>query len=156
MNALARRQHLRDLLSRTPAASQQGLVDALASSGIVVTQTTISRDLAAIGAIKSRSGYALPHTPSPVITQPMNGTPITNTLRHHTISITQADSIVVIRTAPGHASLVADVLDKAPPEGVVATVAGDDTIFVATTSRSTALRVANELNKPLLGTKENH
>jgi transcriptional regulator of arginine metabolism len=42
--------------------------------------------------------------------------------------------LIVINTTPGSASLVARQLDQTRPEGILGTIAGDDTIFVAPVS----------------------
>jgi transcriptional regulator of arginine metabolism len=145
MNTLARRQHLRDLLENAPVTSQHDLVHALAADGITVTQTTVSRDLAAIGAVKTRAGYALNSAPFLAGAIHTNGAAVSGALRHHAVNVAQADAMVVIRTAPGHAPLVADAMDKSVIADVVGTIAGDDTIFAATTSRTAAARVAKYL-----------
>ena len=58
----ARRDTLRKLLRRTPAGTQQSLVDALRKRGLVATQSSVSRDLREIGAVKTVRGYELPAT----------------------------------------------------------------------------------------------
>ena len=55
-----RREAIRQLLQKKPAATQRSLVDALVQRGFVPTQSSVSRDLREIGAIKSAGGYALP------------------------------------------------------------------------------------------------
>jgi transcriptional regulator of arginine metabolism len=55
------------------------------------------------------------------------------------------DHILVLRTPPGEAQGVALALDNLAPEGVVGTIAGDDTIFVATKDQAAAIAVADWL-----------
>jgi len=60
------------------------------------------------------------------------------TLEQFAVDMRVAGNLVVLLTAPGHAAAVARAIDLAGPRDVVGTVAGDDTIFVATTDHGTA------------------
>jgi len=127
--------------------SQEALVEALAEAGEPATQATVSRDLAAIGALKGPGGYRLPDEPA---SAPAAGSAeLEAAVRRHVVRIDRADSLVVVRTAPGHAGLVGAALDRWPPEGMVGTVAGDDTIFIATPSSRAASALASTLSRML-------
>ena len=65
-------------------------------------------------------------------------------MRTFVISVERGGSIVVLRTGPGHASLVAAEIDRDAPDGVLGTVAGDDTIFIACRGEPAAKRVATD------------
>ncbi len=119
-------------------SSQEALARALEDAGEPVTQATISRDLAALGVVKGRTGYVLPSEAA----RAGEGEDVGRALRRHATSVAQADALVVVRTAPGHAALVGDVLDRSPPAGCVGTIAGDDTVFVATPGRRDARALA--------------
>ena len=139
-----------DLLRQGPVPSQEDLAAALARWGEAVTQATVSRDLAAIGAVRGPDGYRLPDAPAdPVRTAAPNE--VAGMVRRHAVSVTPAHALVIVRTAPGHAQMVATAFDRWPPEGVEGTVAGDDTIFLATGSPDTARRIAAELTAAMLG-----
>lgn len=148
MDAMQRRNLLLDLLGARGATSQADLVRALGERGVSVTQATVSRDLAAIGAVKSASGYTLPAALG------ANGTGAVShedALKAHAVGATAADSIVVIRTAPGHAAIIGDALDADPPEGVAGTIAGENTVFAATDSRAIAARLAQRFASLITG-----
>lgn len=137
-----------DLLRAGPAPSQELLARALARMGLRATQATISRDLHALGVIKGPAGYTLPE--SVVATAAVQGpggegNELDALLRRHAVSIVPADSLVVVRTAPGHANLLALAFDRWPPDQALGTVAGDDTIFIATASRAAARRLTARL-----------
>ena len=124
----SRRAAIRDLLLEGPAETQASLVSALQDLGHVATQSSVSRDLREIGAIKTTSGYELP-----VESRSGDGqvTAVANLLR----SITPAGSnLLVIRTGVGAAQRVGLALDRCGWPGMVGTIAGDDTVFVATES----------------------
>jgi len=143
-----RHQLLTEVLKNGPVASQDDLAEALALAGEPATQTTISRDLKEIGALKGPEGYTLPAQPS--LSLPANGAAALETragdvLADHILRVSQAATMVVLHTAPGHAQFVAAELDAAPPEQAVGTIAGDDTIFIATPSLRDATDLAAKL-----------
>ena len=68
-------------------------------------------------------------------------------VRTHAFTIELAHNIVVIKTAPGHAQLLAVGFDRKPPKGIMGCLAGDDTIFLATQSPKTAKQVQTLLRE---------
>ena len=123
-----RRDAIRDLLSHGPAETQASLVSALEDLGFVATQSSVSRDLRELGAIKTPRGYELPGAAEPGDEQIAA---VGDLLR----SITPAGSnLLVIRTGIGAAQRVGLALDRSGWPGMVGTIAGDDTVFVATES----------------------
>ncbi|MFG0305503.1 MAG: arginine repressor [Phycisphaerales bacterium JB040] len=136
-----RHQLLTEVLKNGPVASQDELAEALAQAGEPATQTTISRDLKELGALKGPEGYTLPVTPTLSVSfqeAPVREASVGGVLANHILRVSQAASMVVLHTAPGHAPFVAAQLDAAPPAQAVGTIAGDDTIFIATESEQAA------------------
>ncbi len=114
---------LDELIATGDYRTQGELVAALSDRGHGVTQATVSRRLASIGAVKVGGSYR--HAPPAEI-----GAPI----RH--VEVAGNGCLVMVRTIPAHASVVAHVIDRElslNPEckGVLGTIAGDDTVFVA-------------------------
>ena len=125
---LQRRDAIRQLLLERPATTQASLVTALEKLGHVATQSSVSRDLREIGAIKTAHGYEMPSGDSSSNDQVAA---VAALLR----STTPAGSnLLVIHTGIGAAQRVALALDRSGWPGIVGTIAGDDTIFVATES----------------------
>lgn len=123
-----RRNAIRELLLEGPARTQQYLVDALVDQGLVATQSSVSRDLREMGAIKTPRGYEL-QTPSEPDDQQMAD--VATLLR----KIRPAGpNLLVIRTAVGAAQRVALALDRSNWPEMVGNIGGDDTVFVATAS----------------------
>ena len=123
-----RRAAIRDLLAKGPAETQASLVSALQDLGHVATQSSVSRDLREIGAIKTTRGYELPSADESADDQVAA---VAEMLR----SITPAGSnLLVIQTGVGAAQRVGLALDRCGWPGMVGTIAGDDTVFVATES----------------------
>ena len=125
--ALARRDAVREILSRGSAASQEELQRALADRGIHAAQPTISRDLVALGATRlpapGGARYAIPGGDAALPIDPVRGL---------AESVASNGTLVVVRTKAGAASTVARAIDDARLGEVLGTIAGDDTIFVAT------------------------
>jgi transcriptional regulator of arginine metabolism len=123
-----RRNAIRELLLEGPARTQQYLVDALVDQGLVATQSSVSRDLREIGAIKTPRGYELQSPNEPDDQQIAD---VATLLR----KISPAGpNLLVIRTAVGAAQRVALALDRSNWPEMVGNIGGDDTVFVATAS----------------------
>jgi transcriptional regulator of arginine metabolism len=120
---------LRRLLEEGEISTQEELVEELRRLKFTVTQSTISRDLRRLGAVKTvdTTGNTVYRLPDEVMV------PLTATsgLRDLILDIEHNGSLIVIHTSPGSASLLARQLDHTRPEGMLGTIAGDDTIFVA-------------------------
>jgi transcriptional regulator of arginine metabolism len=141
----AERQHaIADLIRTQSLASQDELAERLAALGHSVTQATISRDLEQIGAVKVRRsgqlGYAFPDQ-----VRDAPGARLAQVFRDWVRSIDSAANLVVIKTPPGSAHLVGVVLDQSEIPGIVGTICGDDTIFVACRGTSEAEALAAKL-----------
>lgn len=141
-----RKKDLLRILHSGKAASQQEIVEALRAAGHNVTQATVSRDLRTVGAAKIRSGdafvYLLPDEMARTPGSDVMVENLTRTLDDFAIEVKQAHSLVIVVTAPGHAMAVARAIDLAGLDEVSGTVAGDDTIFVATPSPDDAAALA--------------
>ena len=130
-----RLQHIRTLLGNEPIPSQEALQHRLAERGIAVGQPTLSRDLRDLGVVKTPTGYRLPGVGE---TAPRLADSLSSALRSFVLSADRAGQTIVLRTGPGHAQPVALELDRTPMPGVLGTIAGDDTIFIAARSDSAA------------------
>jgi transcriptional regulator of arginine metabolism len=137
-----RRRDLLRILHEGRPSSQQEIVGALRSAGHDVTQATVSRDLREVGATKIRIGDSFAYRLADDVPRSPAGDlmarNLTRTLEEFALDIRTSSSFVVVLTAPGHAAAVARAIDLAGLPEVVGTVAGDDTIFVASTDDATA------------------
>jgi transcriptional regulator of arginine metabolism len=138
-----RRGTLLRILREGRAATQAELVAALREAGHDVTQATVSRDLHEVGAVKVRVGdevaYRFPDD-VPRLRSPRRD--VITELADFAIDVAEAGTLVVVTTLPGHASAVARAIDLAALPAVRGTIAGDDTIFVATPDAETARDLA--------------
>jgi len=124
--------------------SQRELARLLRGRGIAVAQPTLSRDVRELRLAKTPQGYTAgaPLTLAP--TEPP-GDRLGRILRSFVLSVRAAGALVVIKTPPAAAQPVARALDEVPPRDVVGTIAGDDTVFVATSSERAARALARRL-----------
>lgn len=119
------------LIGDHEVTSQPELIEHLATEGIEATQATVSRDLEDIGAIKVRvpSGntvYAIPEL-APDRVAPLDQ--LRRVMGEWVGEVAQSANIVILRTPPGCAHVVASALDRSRIDGMLGTVAGDDTMF---------------------------
>lgn len=137
---LERRNAILRILRSGVVQRQSDLAQLLRRDGFTVTQSSISRDLRELGALKSAGRYLLP----PDEVSRANGdfgalAQFVRALR------TAGPSITVIKTTIGAAQSVAVALDKAEWPEVVGTISGDDTIFVATAGARAQQRLVARL-----------
>ena len=125
---------LRQLIREGEASTQEELCNALKRKKYDVTQSTVSRDLRRIGAVKATNAegeiiYVLPD--QHLVQSPLADHDFSSLL----VEIQSNESMIVLHTTPGSASLVAANLDrKRSALGILGTLSGDDTVFVAPVS----------------------
>jgi transcriptional regulator of arginine metabolism len=138
-----RHQQILDLVQRGGVTSQEQLSGMLQRIGISVTQATLSRDLRELGVVKGPAGYMLPGD------VPMHGSlngngELGRALKEFLVKGDLGGNLAVLHTGPGRAQLLALEIDRHRPKGVLGTVAGDDTIFVALRTPHEASRLLKE------------
>ncbi|MGH2704023.1 MAG: arginine repressor [Actinomycetota bacterium] len=140
-----RQRRIARLIRQEPVTSQNQLVKLLRAGGLRATQATVSRDLDELGAVKVRRdgkvAYALPAETA----QAPLGDALRRMLAESVLGLESSGNLLVIRTPPGHASMVAVVIDRSGLEGVAGTVAGDDTILVVCRQGVLARRVERRM-----------
>ena len=143
----ARQQALKELVRTQPLSSQHEIKDHLAELGYEATQSTISRDLEELGLVRIRDAGGHLRYGQPNDTAALGAASRLRTLlSEFLVSVDSSSNLVVVKTTPGAANAVADVLDRAGIEGVLGTIAGDDTVLViaaeGTKGRALAKRLA--------------
>jgi transcriptional regulator of arginine metabolism len=147
--AKPQRQHrIARLLADHAVTSQQHLVDLLATDGVAATQATVSRDLEDLGAIKVRvaggeTAYAIPELPA---NQRAPEEHLRRVFGDWVVEVAHSGNLVVLRTPPGSAHVVASALDRSGTPEVLGTVAGDDTLLVIVTEEAGGAAVARQLS----------
>ncbi|MCW2681363.1 MAG: arginine repressor, ArgR [Frankiales bacterium] len=139
----ARQARIVELLESRPVASQTELGRLLANGGVPVTQATVSRDLEELGAVKVRTAAGTTYS-VPAENAPRGGSPgavdarLGRLLEELLVSAEATGDVVVVRTPPGGAHLLASALDRAGLPEVAGTLAGDDTVLLVTRTPATS------------------
>lgn len=135
-----------DIIDKYEVDTQQRLADLLCEAGFDVTQATVSRDIKTLSLIKVATDHNTYKYALPRMTHGRNGIQIFQSLLHDSmISADVAGNILVIKTYPGMANAVCAAMDQIDLDGVVGTIAGDDTIFIAIRSETQATMVRQKL-----------
>lgn len=147
LNPVQRRARVAALIGGQQVWSQQELAVLLKRrEGVAVTQATLSRDLTELGVVKGPQGYMLPGTVPGMVPEARDAT-LGTALRQHFLSATRGGTMVIVRTPVGHANSLAVELDRAGMSGVLGTIAGDDTIFIASRDADAAIQLVRALER---------
>ncbi len=142
----AERQNLiKNIISEFEFDTQNDLVDYLNGQGLSVTQATVSRDIKEIGIIKVKGKQKKYKYTFSAKNNTQNLKLYSGIIK----SVINAQNLIVIKTSEGGAGSVASFLDKSDINGVLGTIAGDDTILVVTPDNSQANSVCLELQRIL-------
>ena len=148
MTADRRKRHLKILehISTRAIRTQEELAETLVSEGWEVTQSSVSRDIAALRLIKVDGAYRRPAAVRPP------ADPDEHRISEGVLSVDRAgEALVVLHTPPGEANRVAVAIDRLAWADVVGTLAGDDTIFLAVKDGRAQRRVMGEVRKLTAG-----
>ena len=114
-----RQKRILNLIRAKRVGTQEELLAELERSGVPATRSSVSRDLDELGVVKHHGFYALPQA---------NG----DAARGLVSLDIAGDVLVIAKCLPGRASSVAVEIDDAAIVEIVGTLAGEDTIFIAT------------------------
>lgn len=135
-----RREAILTLVASRRITTQAELADALREQGFDASQASVSRDIAALGLVKTGGRWALAPASSVTVD------PVEERIAAWLLAVAPAgDHLLVLKTPPGEAPGVGLALDRLDLDGVVGTVAGDDTIFVAVAGAAAGRRVMRRL-----------
>ncbi|MGA0863842.1 MAG: arginine repressor [Ilumatobacteraceae bacterium] len=142
-----RQRVIAQLIGAGEISSQPQLQARLSEHGIEATQATVSRDLEDLGAVKVRVAggevrYAIPEY-EPARMAPSDQ--LRRVLSEWVAEVTASGNIVVLRTPPGCAHVVASALDRSANPRLIGTVAGDDTILCVADRVDSGPELAAEL-----------
>ncbi len=137
-----RQESILRLIRSKDIGTQEELVSELIHQGLAITQATVSRDIKELGIIKVTNAQG--NAKYSVLDRTGDVAPgrLLYVFSQSVISCQSAMHLVVIRTLPGMAQGAASALDSIRLPGVVGSIAGDDTVFVATPSPEEAVALA--------------
>ncbi len=153
MNIHARHEEIVKVVRGQTVHSQDELLAILRKRGFHVTQPTLSRDIRELGLAKTPAGYVVPGdlaSVTPIAAFPpreIREERLDHLLRDSVIFAEAAGNLLVLKTPPAAAQPVASALDSTPPEDVLGTVGGDDTIFVAFRHPASATAFAHHVQQ---------
>lgn len=141
-----RQEKIIELITKYEVETQDDLMEMLRLEGYMVTQATVSRDIRDLDLIKVATAdgaykYVVSHVSKAGANVNLLRNPIVDTVA----SVSCAQNIVVVRTAPGMAQAVAIHVDHMPESDVLGCVAGDDTIIIVTPDNNAAESTAERL-----------
>ncbi len=150
MNRRERHAAILDLVRERALSTQAEVASALRDAGFDVVQTTVSRDIAELGLVKVRapSGRLVYAPPGGTDTDRLRA--LGSAMRRYAITVEAAGQLVVVTTPSGSANALAQAMDEASHPAVAGTLAGDNTIFVATRDGASAQALQEELTGYLL------
>ena len=134
----ARRAKVVALVESGVIYSQLDLVKELKKLGFKVTQATASRDLEEIGAVRGSDGYRLQNSSDDSLARVLTNEQLI-------LSVEASGNLVVVRTPPGGAQLLASNLDHSGLKSIIGTIAGDDTVLVVSRKAYGGSDLAKEL-----------
>jgi len=144
MTSDRRKRHLKilELISTRALRTQEELAEALAAEGWEVTQSSVSRDIAALRLVKVDGAYRRAPRRAPP------ADPDERRIVEGVLTVEPAgDALIVVHTPPGEANRVAVAMDRLAWADVVGTIAGDDTIFLAVKDAGGQRLIMRELRR---------
>jgi transcriptional regulator of arginine metabolism len=144
-----RQNKILEIISGNDIETQEELVQALLDQGVKVTQATISRDIRELKLVKIQSGsgsykYSVAKKPEQKDIDIMM-----RIFGDTVVSVDHAGNLVIVKTLSGSANAAAEVVDSLNMDGILGSIAGDNTIFIAAVSDNVAGDIAGRLLKIL-------
>ena len=145
-----RQEKMLELIKSRDIETQNDLAAALREAGFISTQATVSRDIRELGLTKEQGPeggyrYRAPRQSAP----PGHSERLRTIFKESVTSIAVAQNLIVLRTLPGLASAACSAIDSMGYEGLVGTLAGDDTAFLAMADEHVAQQFRIEISAML-------
>ena len=131
MNKNERKKMLLDIIGSKEIETQEELKREFEKRGIAMSQATLSRDINELGLIKTASENGGQHYVRPSSKDSKSGKSYAQFLSTGILSVDTADKLIVLGTESGVAMAAAAALDHMDIPGLIGSIAGDDTIFLA-------------------------
>lgn len=132
MTKTQRQHRISELIDREVISTAAQIVARLNAEGIAATQATVTRDLQELGTVKVRDEHGTRRivVGTASLSNPAPLDHLRRMMGEWVVSVESSGHLVVVRTPPGCAHVVASALDRSSLDGVLGSVAGDDTILV--------------------------
>ena len=140
-----RHEEILEIIAERPVATQELLIELLAERGIKTTQATLSRDIQQLSLVKQRDANGVYR-----YTLPAAAVAEKSLFAEAVVSVDYAMNTIVLKCHAGMAQGTCAAIDSVNHEGVVGTIAGDDTIFILVRSESDAKKLSKKFRNELL------
>ena len=139
-----RHEAILEIITEQPVATQERLIELLAERGIKTTQATLSRDIQQLSLVKQRDDMGIYRytMPAAAITEK-------SLFEEAVISVDYAMNTIVLKCRAGMAQGTCAAIDSVEHQGVVGTIAGDDTIFILVRSEADAKKLSKKFRSEL-------
>lgn len=134
---LQRQDEIRRIVREKRIRTQRDLVDHLESQGYHCTQATISRDITEMGLKKLPEGVY-------VLAEDLH---LQRMITELVVSVVHTNNMLLVKASPGTAPGVAAALDAADMQGILGSIAGDDTVLIITADEATARHLEDQIAK---------
>ena len=137
------------LIASRDIETQEELASELRALGYKVTQATVSRDMRELRLVKKLNDdgsyqYVCPEEP---VEAPDHSARLRTIFRESVASCATAQNLVIVKTLSGLANAACAAIDSMDVSGMVGSLAGDDTIFLAMTDNAAAERFCEEIRE---------
>ena len=138
-----RRQKMLEIIRENNVSTQEELAEKLVEAGYNITQATVSRDIQKLNLIKTKENGKLKY----IVLEKIDSSKdrFIDILKNSIIKIDIAENLIIIRTKDGLANASCVAIDDLQLDDIVGTIAGDNTIFVATKTVDAAIVLYNKL-----------
>lgn len=142
-----RQQAIIQIITSTDIETQEMLLQKLLEKGYSVTQATVSRDIKKMGLVKEANVSGKYRYVCHKTELPQQSAKYVNILKETMTDIVSANNLVIIKTYPGMANAAAAAFDMIFKSDVLGSIAGDDTVFVATSTAEVATSITNQVKE---------
>lgn len=142
-----RQQAILQIITSTDVETQDMLLQKLLEKGYSVTQATVSRDIKKMGLVKEADPSGKYRYICHKTELPQQSAKYVNILKETMTDIVNANNLVVIKTYPGMANAAAAAFDTIFKSDVLGSIAGDDTVFVATATAEVATSLTQQIKE---------
>lgn len=139
-----RHEAILEIISERPVATQELLIELLGEKGIKTTQATLSRDIQQLSLVKQRNENGVYR-----YTLPVSAVEEKTFFEEAVISVDYAMNTIVLKCRAGMAQGTCAAIDSVNHQGVVGTIAGDDTIFILVRSEADAKKLSKKFRSEL-------
>lgn len=139
-----RHEAILEIISETPVATQELLIKLLGERGIRATQATLSRDIQQLSLVKTRDENGIYRYMLPAATAAEK-----SIFAESVLSVDYALNTIVLKCRPGMAQGTCVAIDSVNHQGVVGTIAGDDTIFILARTEADAKKLSKKFKSEI-------